>query len=155
MDRTVMRRAGQAVKPQVTAMLRDRWPGLRMVELGEPDHPPHATLELAESLPAELADIDVLVSFGSGTITDLAKHAAFLSGQSGRARPRWVCCPTACTVTAYSSAMSVLMIDGVKRTIPSCQPNVILADLQLVNKVDYILFYLYIQLHKWKRLNHR
>jgi glycerol-1-phosphate dehydrogenase [NAD(P)+] len=53
-----------------------------------------------------------IVVLGSGTVTDLVKHALF---ESGMPTPL-VTVPTAISVTAYTSAFSVLDYGGAKRT---------------------------------------
>jgi glycerol-1-phosphate dehydrogenase [NAD(P)+] len=136
MDATPMLRAGTSVKPEVVTGLRsvagDR---LKVIELGSVEHPPHAEAEDARALARRVRDAEVVIAFGSGTVTDLAKHAVYLNefdaGQPGHARTLIVC-PTACTVTAYTSTMSILTTDGVKRTAASRGPDVVLVDLTLV-----------------------
>lgn len=73
-----------------------------------------------------------IIGLGSGTVTDIAKHAAYLYNQKHPDRPRmvYICIPTANSVTAYAANMAVLLKDGVKRTIPSCYPDAIVCDLR-------------------------
>ena len=75
-----------------------------------------------------------VIALGSGTITDIAKHAAYLYDQRHPDQPRmvYICCPTANSVTAYAANMAVLLKDGVKRTIPSRYPTAIIADLRVL-----------------------
>jgi len=75
-----------------------------------------------------------IIALGSGTITDIAKHAAYLYDQRHPDQPRmvYICCPTANSVTAYAANMAVLLKDGVKRTIPSRYPTAIIADLRVL-----------------------
>jgi glycerol-1-phosphate dehydrogenase [NAD(P)+] len=54
----------------------------------------------------------VFIAFGSGTITDILKHALFLK----KSESIFISIPTAMTVTAFTSAFSVVDIGGVKRT---------------------------------------
>ena len=56
------------------------------------------------------------IALGSGTITDLLKHALFLLKKENI---YFISIPTATTVTAFTSAFSVVDIDGAKRTRPS------------------------------------
>lgn len=58
----------------------------------------------------------VFVALGSGTITDLLKHALFLAQKPD---VLFVSVPTALTVTAFTSAFAVIDCDGAKRTHPS------------------------------------
>ena len=52
---------------------------------------------------------------GSGSITDVVKHALFLEGIAAP----FLSVPTALTVTAFTSAFSVIDWHGAKRTLPS------------------------------------
>ncbi|HLX58221.1 MAG TPA: iron-containing alcohol dehydrogenase [Ktedonobacteraceae bacterium] len=76
-----------------------------------------------------------IIALGSGTVTDIAKHAAYLYDQQHPDRPRmvYVCCPTANSVTAYAANMAVLLKDGVKRTIPSRYPDAVVCDLRVLS----------------------
>jgi len=75
-----------------------------------------------------------LIAIGSGTVTDIAKHAAYLYDQHHANQPpiAYICIPTANSVTAYAANMAVLLKDGVKRTIPSRFPTSIIADLRIL-----------------------
>ena len=74
-----------------------------------------------------------IIGLGSGTVTDIAKHAAHLYNQKHPERPvAYICIPTASSVTAYAASMAVLLKDGVKRTIPSCYPDAIVCDLRVL-----------------------
>ncbi len=132
MDRTPMCRDGATIKPKVLAALRERLGDVTPIELGEPDAPPHADLALATDLAGRIEPGSLVVTFGSGTITDLAKHAMYLIEQDGGAGFEHLCCPTACTVTAFTSSMAVLAVGGVKRTLPSRAPDVVLVDLTMI-----------------------
>lgn len=132
MDRTPMVRNGVRIKPEVVSMLRGRLGDVFLIELGQPDHPPHADMDLAKELSKLLTPGSLVVTFGSGTITDLTKHALYWIEQEGGTRFEHICCPTACTVTAYTASMTVLTVDGVKRTLRSRAPDQILVDLQMI-----------------------
>ncbi|MBN1346824.1 MAG: iron-containing alcohol dehydrogenase [Phycisphaerae bacterium] len=132
MDCTPMRRNDASIKPEIAAACRDRLSDLQVIELGGPDKPPHADLTLAEDLARRIEPGSLVVTFGSGTVTDLAKHAMYLIEQGGGATFEHICCPTACTVTAFTSSMAVLAVDGVKRTIRSRAPDVVLVDLAMI-----------------------
>ncbi len=75
-----------------------------------------------------------LIAIGSGTVTDIAKHAAYLYDQQHPEQPGmvYICIPTANSVTAYAANMAVLLKDGVKRTMPSRFPTAIIADLRVL-----------------------
>ena len=65
---------------------------------------------------------DVLVSVGSGTVTDIAKVVA---GELGIAH---VVVQTAASVNGFTDDQSVLLINGAKRTTPSHWPDVLIID---------------------------
>ncbi len=94
----------------------------------------HAEYEHISSILRGLEPGMALIAVGSGTVTDLAKHTAYLYDQQHPEQPRmvYICCPTANSVTAYAANMAVLLKDGVKRTIPSRYPTAIIADLRVL-----------------------
>ncbi len=141
MDYTPMWRLGQDAKLQFLEILGTVCQP-QVIRLGTPARPPHADLQIAEDLAGALPSGCLLISFGSGTVTDLAKHARFLaqgdhsliaglSGNTDKGRT-FVSLPTACTVTAFSSALAVLGVAGVKRTIPSRNPDEVWIDRNLL-----------------------
>jgi len=91
----------------------------------------HAKLEVAQWLAEELAGpqaVAAIVSVGSGSITDVAKYARHLHAEKTGAEVPFVSFPTAASVTAYTSALAVLTIAGVKRTLPALPPDVVVCD---------------------------
>jgi glycerol-1-phosphate dehydrogenase [NAD(P)+] len=129
-DRTPIKRGGEDLK----ALIEDRLARTGPLEIRRlPDEAGgsfHADLETAGQLAAELSHYAAVVSVGSGSITDVAKYARHLHvEQTGRDLP-FVCFPTAASVTAYTSALAVLSIDGVKRTLPARAPDAVVCDLQ-------------------------
>jgi glycerol-1-phosphate dehydrogenase [NAD(P)+] len=67
-------------------------------------------------------DEAVLVAVGSGTITDIVRFVA------GRCRLPFISLPTAPSVDAYTSAVSPLLFEGSKRTLPARPPLAVFAD---------------------------
>src|SRR5438874_12562959 len=94
----------------------------------------HAEFEDVEGLLWGLEPGTAIIALGSGTVTDIAKHAAYLYDQQHPEQPRlvYICIPTANSVTAYAANMAVLLKDGVKRTLPSRYPTAIIADLRVL-----------------------
>ncbi len=77
-------------------------------------HASHACLEQIRSV-VRRGEEDAAVVLGSGSITDLVKHALHLEG-----RPiPFVSVPTALTVTAFTSAFAIIDFHGAKRTLQS------------------------------------
>src|SRR6266705_5389140 len=94
----------------------------------------HAEFQDVEGLLWGLEPGTALIALGSGTVTDIAKHAAYLYDQQHPEQPRmvYICIPTANSVTAYAANMAVLLKDGVKRTLLSRYPTAIISDLRVL-----------------------
>ena len=69
-------------------------------------------LEKTSQLINAEKNCSIFIAFGSGTITDLLKHALFLNLPESF----FISIPTAMTVTAFTSSFSVVDIGGAKRT---------------------------------------
>lgn len=85
------------------------------VECNAPAEEIHASgyfLEKTIQLVKAENNCSVFIAFGSGTITDLLKHALFLNHPESI----FISIPTAMTVTAFTSSFSVVDIGGAKRT---------------------------------------
>ena len=94
----------------------------------------HAEFEDVEGMLWGLEPGTALIALGSGTVTDIVKHAAYLYDQRHPEHPRmvYICIPTANSVTAYAANMAVLLKDSVKRTLSSRFPTAIIADLRVL-----------------------
>ena len=75
---------------------------------------------------AELTGAGVVVAVGSGTIADLAKVASARHGVPA------VAVQTAASVNGYSDPLSVLVINGAKRTRPSAWVTALLIDYEVL-----------------------
>ncbi len=132
-DSTPMYRVGVDLKPLVAEALAT----VCRVEIRELSQEPgqrfHARIDtarqLAEEFAGDLKDVGAVVSVGSGSITDVAKYARHLHHESAGRRIPFISFPTAASVTAYTSALAVLSIDGVKRTLPAAAPDAVVCDL--------------------------
>jgi glycerol-1-phosphate dehydrogenase [NAD(P)+] len=71
-----------------------------------------------------------VIALGSGTVCDVAKHACFTAERQDGVRTVLVLLPTAASVTAFTSSLAVLLVDGVKRTRPSRFPDAVVCDLE-------------------------
>ena len=87
----------------------------------------HVTEPVVEDAINASMGADVLVGVGGGTISDIAKLAAAAS-----AGLPVVTVMTAASVDGYTDNVSVTLRDGVKRTVPSVWPDVVLADAETV-----------------------
>lgn len=77
-------------------------------------HASHECLERIRNVVRE-GEEDAAVVLGSGSITDLVKHALHLEGR----HIPFVSIPTALTVTAFTSAFAIIDFHGAKRTLQS------------------------------------
>ncbi|MCH9001011.1 MAG: iron-containing alcohol dehydrogenase [Planctomycetes bacterium] len=133
-DQTPMRRGGDDLKPLLEeAMARVCEPDVRTPADDAHGHF-HADFESAQRFAGELGgqpgNYAAIVSIGSGSITDVAKYARHLHAEKTGASVPFVCFPTAASVTAYTSALAVLTIAGVKRTLPALPPDIVICDLR-------------------------
>ncbi len=100
---------------------------VRTVVLSDGHSELHVTDDVVQQAISGSTDAEVLVALGGGTISDIAKLVA-------QARPGipLVTVMTAASVDGYTDDVSVTLKDGVKRTVPSVWPTVVLADAQTV-----------------------
>lgn len=127
-DATPMRRGATDLKAEAVTRLAgifgaDR---VRHVVIGSDRPELHADPAALAEADAAIDGADVVVSVGSGTITDIAKDAAH------RADRPFVVVQTAVSVNAFSDDMAVLLRDGVKRTVPSRWPDALVIDLRAI-----------------------
>ena len=125
-DETPMRRDGQDLKAEVAATLTARFPTTTTV-LRATNGELHADPDALAQADAAIAGAGCVVSLGSGTVTDVAKDASMRAGSIP-----FVVVQTAVSVNAFSDDMAVLLRDGVKRTVPSRWPDVLIVDLQVI-----------------------
>jgi glycerol-1-phosphate dehydrogenase [NAD(P)+] len=77
---------------------------------------------LGEILIKMESDIGVLVSVGSGSITDLTRYISYKFGKS------FVAVATAPSMDGYASSVAPLTINGFKQTLTAVPPNAIFAE---------------------------
>lgn len=82
--------------------------------------------ETVDRAVAEVGQQRLLVSVGSGTLTDIAKVTAQRTGS------RHVAVQTACSINGFIADRSVLVIAGAKRTVQSRWPDVLVADTDIL-----------------------
>lgn len=130
-DRTTIYRAGEQIKQTVPEDLARH--GLRVESVTLPGSHPQTTRENIALVRARLREGQVVIVLGSGTATDIAKQAVWeFEGATGT-RAHLVVVQTANSVCAYTSRMSVLSLEGgVKRTVPSRLPDVLVLDTVLL-----------------------
>ena len=82
---------------------------------------------------AEVGEHRLLVSVGSGTLTDIAKVTAQRTGS------RHVAVQTACSINGFIADRSVLVVAGAKRTVKSRWPDVLVADTDILTAAPWQL----------------
>ncbi len=90
-------------------------------------HADHATLHADEATldaaSAAALGADLIVTIGSGTMTDVGKVAGTRNGGIPQ-----IVVQTAASVDGFTDNVSVILRSGVKRTVPSRWPTIVLAD---------------------------
>jgi glycerol-1-phosphate dehydrogenase [NAD(P)+] len=132
MDRTPMQREGQGLKELILQVLKDAGWQFDVIWL-EPDSTGqvHTDFPQINFVKAHLQENSAVLSVGSGTVTDIAKHACYVYHQEHNSQLLpFVVYQTANSVSAYTSSMAPTFVDGVKRTLPSRYPDVLICDLE-------------------------
>jgi glycerol-1-phosphate dehydrogenase [NAD(P)+] len=125
-DSTPMRRGPDDLKPMLVSRL-GRVSDTRWTVIGAARAELHADDAALAEADAAVAGAGCVVSIGSGTITDIAKDAAHRAGDVPL-----VVVQTAVSVNAFSNDMTVLLRDGVKRTVKSSWPTALVIDLPVI-----------------------
>jgi glycerol-1-phosphate dehydrogenase [NAD(P)+] len=132
MDRTPMQREGKQLKELILQVLSQAGTQFEVIWL-EPDGTGQVHTDFAriDFVKARLQENSAVISVGSGTVTDIAKHACYMYQQENNIQPLpFVVYQTANSVSAYTSNMAPTFVDGVKRTLPSRYPDVLVCDLE-------------------------
>jgi len=132
MDRTNMKREGKDLKPLLLESLAGAGWQVNVIWL-EPDiiGQVHTDFPQINYVKERLNPNSAVLSVGSGTVTDITKHACHTYQQDHNLSPLpFVVYQTANSVSAYTSNMAPTFIDGVKRTLPSRYPDVLVCDLE-------------------------
>jgi glycerol-1-phosphate dehydrogenase [NAD(P)+] len=117
-DATSMRRRDTDLKATVHDLLFRMRREVRTVVAGPPDGAVHADEATVAAVRAALKHPAVLVTVGSGTLADIGKTTGL---------PH-VIVQTAASVNGFADDQSVLLRDGVKRTVPSRWPDALILD---------------------------
>lgn len=129
-DRTPIRRRGEEVKDVVEAQLAGRFDVVRIV-LDDGHRELHVVDEVLDTAADAVADVHAVVALGGGTISDIAKVAVRRAGTRETA-PVLVSVQTAASVDGFTDDVSVVLRGGVKRTVPSCWPDAVVADAETI-----------------------
>ena len=120
---------GESVKKIVYDQLCSEF-DVEWIVLSEPDSILHATPENAAKIQAHFEGVDCVVGVGSGTICDLNKYATYYYNHENPLP--LVIVQTALSVNAFSDDSSVMLINGVKRTVHSRYPSILIIDLDII-----------------------
>ena len=123
-DETLIEREGADLKALVEAQLQEQFRVRREV-LSDGHSELHVSDEVVKAATQAAADSDAVVAVGGGTISDIGKLAAKPSASL-------VVVQTAASVDGYTDNVSVLLRDGVKRTVPSRWPDIVIADAKVI-----------------------
>src|SRR6266545_289726 len=132
MDRTPMQREGKDLKELILQILKEAsWQSEVIWLEADSTGQVHTDFAQINFVKAHLQANSAVLSVGSGTVTDIAKHACYVYQQEGNTQPLpFVVYQTANSVSAYTSNMAPTFVDGVKRTLPSRYPDVLVCDLE-------------------------
>ena len=127
-DSTPIHRGARDLKADVVARLQNAFDdaGVRHVVLGRGRSELHADERALAEADRAIVGAALVVSVGSGTVTDIAKDASYRAGLP------FVVVQTAVSVNAFSDDMAVLLRNGVKRTVPSHWPDTLIVDLEVI-----------------------
>jgi glycerol-1-phosphate dehydrogenase [NAD(P)+] len=140
MDDTAIMRGDEELKPFVTEVLRrDGWhPESLVFKPGAHDHV-RTDMERIEQLESMINEETVVLSLGSGTITDIVKHGCHIFEERTGHRPTYIAIPTANSMGAYTSNTATVYIRGVKRSLLSRQPDALLYDLTTLSGAPHLM----------------
>ena len=135
-DKSIVRATADGpvdLKAHVAQLLADRFTtGTTVLTDGHPTL--HAQDEVLDRAAAAVTGADAVVAVGGGTISDIGKVAAARAGDLPL-----VTVQTAASVDGYTDGVSVVLRDGVKRTIESRWPDAVLADLDTITHAPPIM----------------
>ena len=132
-DNVPILRAGRNLKDQLFSQLAEHFTVARVTVTD--GHPAlHADETTIDQAAAGAVGADCIVSVGSGTITDIAKIAAMRN-----ATPVHVVVQTAATVDGFTDNFSVVLQNGVKRTLLTRWPDAVLTDCRTIAEAPHAL----------------
>ncbi len=133
-DELPIRRNGQELKPFTINYLRDAgWQAETIVLKPEHGAPLHTDMHQIERVQSRLSRDAAVIAIGSGTVTDVSKHACFLYEKEHGTHIPFIIMPTANSVSAYTSNTASVEVGGVKKTLPSRYLDVLLCDIETLS----------------------
>ncbi len=132
-DTVPIKRDGHDLKELVYSRLAERY-DVGRVALKDGHPTLHADETVLDQAAAACAGADCIVSVGSGTVTDVAKIAAMRGSV-----PAHVVVQTAASVDGFTDNFSVVLQNGVKRTLLSRWPDAVLTDIRTITEAPHAL----------------
>lgn len=127
-DKTPIMRRGSRLSQIVENQLSDHH-AVRHVTLDDGHKTLHADDTILDAATEAVKGADLVVTIGSGTMTDIGKVATNRNDNIPQ-----VVVQTAASVDGFTDNVSVILRNGVKRTIPSRWPTVVLADVTTIGE---------------------
>lgn len=125
-DNTPIFRGPNLLKEVVLNQLGD-FSNISFVELTSGNGVLHCDQDVLEIATKACAGSCLIITIGSGTITDIGKVAAGHNSYIPH-----IAIQTAASVDGFTDNVSIILKDGVKRTVPSAWPSIVLADLKTI-----------------------
>lgn len=133
-DEFAIKRAGVELKPFLAEFLEQHgWQPEIIYLAPRAGESLHTDMHQIERVQSRLANGVSLLAVGSGTVTDVAKHAAFLFEQGGGEHVPFVVMPTANSVSAYTSNTASVQVGGVKKTLHSRYLDALICDIETLS----------------------
>jgi glycerol-1-phosphate dehydrogenase [NAD(P)+] len=131
MDPVHMQRNGADLKKLVIQSLQAKgWQVEPCILAPDPTGQVHTDMPHIHDVKQVLRADTAALALGSGVVTDITKHACFLYEQETGTHIPFVAFQTANSVSAFTSNMAPVFVDGVKRTLPSRYPDALVCDLE-------------------------
>lgn len=138
MDPTPMRRAGEDLKAHLLQVLRNAgWEAQPFILEPDQSGQVHTDFPHIEAVKGAIQPGVLVLGVGSGVVADITKHACHLYEQEGRGHVPFAVYQTANSVSAFTSNMAPIFVDGVKRTLPSRYPETLICDLETLCDAPY------------------
>jgi len=87
---------------------------------------PHPDMDAVNSVIAKTATADALIAVGSGSINDITKYAAHLTGKP------YAVFGTAPSMNGYTSVSAAITENGLKKSLPATMPKGVFLDLDVM-----------------------